>query len=70
MDYNSIELTPEELAAAILEGKKKKYFHERSKDYWASLEKGKTKLVAYQQVQPSSFESAIQNGPADCSSSK
>lgn len=36
--YGHIELTPEEYTAAILEGKKKKYFHEKHKDHWAEEE--------------------------------
>ena len=39
--YDSIELSESELAAAILEGKKKKYFHEKNKDYWLGQEKTK-----------------------------
>ena len=30
VEYDKIELTPEEIQEAILERKKKKYFHERS----------------------------------------
>ena len=47
--YEYVELTPEEIEAAILEGKKRKYFHEKSKDYWASLEskQGTTKVIEY-----------------------
>lgn len=30
----AIVLTPEELEAAIYEGKVKKYFHEKNKHYW------------------------------------
>lgn len=41
--YESIELTDEELKAAILEGKKKKYFKEQHKDYWIEAEKKKVK---------------------------
>jgi hypothetical protein len=37
--YDSIELTPEELQAAILEEKKRKYFKEKNKDYWQSQER-------------------------------
>lgn len=32
--YEHIVLTEKEKEDAILEGKKKKYFHERNKDYW------------------------------------
>lgn len=39
--YEAIELTEEEIKAAILEGKKRKFFKERSKEYWQSLEKEK-----------------------------
>jgi hypothetical protein len=34
MIYDSIELTSEELQEAISEGKKKKWFKYRSKEYW------------------------------------
>ena len=34
VEYDKIELTPEEIQEAILERKKKKYFHERNKKYW------------------------------------
>ena len=37
--FDKIELTEDELKAAILEGKKKKYFHERNKEYWEAQEK-------------------------------
>ena len=49
MNYDSVELNEEEMNAAILEGKKKKYFHEKNKAYWEKLEskKGKTKLIEY-----------------------
>jgi hypothetical protein len=33
-EVKAIELTQEELDAAIFEGKKKKFFHERNKDKW------------------------------------
>lgn len=36
--YESIELTEEETKDAILEGKKKKYFYLKSKDYWIEQE--------------------------------
>lgn len=32
--YDSIELTETEIQEALLERKKKKYFHLKSKDYW------------------------------------
>ena len=41
--YDAIELTEEELKAAILEGKKKKYFHEKNKDYWEKQERPMSK---------------------------
>lgn len=45
--YDSVELTEEELKAAILEAKKKKYFKIQHAEYWASQEskKGKTKCI-------------------------
>ena len=46
--YGEIELTPEEQADAILEGKKKKYFHEKHKDHWEEEEvviKGNKRIV-------------------------
>lgn len=36
--YESIQLTEEEVKLALLEGRKRKYFYERSKEYWESLE--------------------------------
>ena len=39
--YDSIELTEEEIAAAILEGKKRKYFHTKHAEYWAAQEKNR-----------------------------
>ena len=47
-DYESIELTEEETKAAILEAKKKKYFHEKHREYWQEQER----------VKPSSFQVA------------
>lgn len=41
--YDTVELTEDEIKAAILEGKKKKYFHEKYKDYWEALESKKEK---------------------------
>lgn len=41
--YDSVELTEEETKAAILEAKKKKYFHEKHKDYWEAFESKKGK---------------------------
>lgn len=35
--YESILLTEEEIKDALLEAKKKKFFYERSKEYWESL---------------------------------
>jgi hypothetical protein len=39
--YEKVELTEEEIKAAILEGKKKKYFHEKNKGYWEAQERPK-----------------------------
>lgn len=36
--YEDIVLTPEEIEEAIFEGKKKKYFRERNKEYWDEQE--------------------------------
>lgn len=36
--YDSVELTPQEIEAALLEAKKKKWFHLRHADYWENLE--------------------------------
>jgi hypothetical protein len=41
--YQSIELTPEEVEEAIFEGKKKKHFHEKNKEYWQEQEHGNSK---------------------------
>jgi hypothetical protein len=38
IDYDSIELTQEELIEAIREGKKKKYFYEKNKHHWPDEE--------------------------------
>jgi hypothetical protein len=46
--YDSIELTDQEKDAALLEARKKKYFHERHAAYWQVQEaviKGKTKTT-------------------------
>lgn len=46
--FDSVELTAEEIAEAILEGKKKKYFHSKHDGRWEEQEKGpKTKIVIY-----------------------
>lgn len=47
MNYDSVELDDEELKAAILEGKKRKYFKTKHQDYWQKLEskKGKKKVT-------------------------
>ena len=37
--WDDIVLTEQEKEAAILEGKKKKWFHERNKAYWGKLDK-------------------------------
>lgn len=62
--YENIELSLQETVDAIREGQKKKYFHEKNKSYWESLEspKGKTKLISY--------ESRVQTHQEDLSSSK
>lgn len=39
--YEFVELTEEEIKCAILEWKKRKFFYERSKEYWESLEQPK-----------------------------
>lgn len=39
--WDDIVLTEQEKEAAILEGKKRKYFHEKNKDYWVYQEKPK-----------------------------
>lgn len=38
---NAVELTEEETALAIFEGKRKKFFNLKHKDYWQSLDKTK-----------------------------
>lgn len=48
--YGDIELTDEELKAAVMEGKKKKYFHERSKQYWENQEVKKGTKTAVKPV--------------------
>jgi septal ring factor EnvC (AmiA/AmiB activator) len=69
MDYNSIELTPEELAAAILEGKKRKFFRLRNADYLkeqlakadqAHEDEKKAKRDAYRQAREASSGSEAQ----------
>lgn len=47
--YDSIELTETEVQEALLERKKRKFFHLKNKSYWESLEskKGKTKVISY-----------------------
>jgi hypothetical protein len=42
---SEIELSEQEEKEALLEGRKKKYFHEKHKDYWQALEKGKTETT-------------------------
>ena len=37
--YDSIELTEQETKDALLEARKKKYFKEKHREYWASQEK-------------------------------
>lgn len=39
MPVYEIELTPEEIEAALLEARKKKWFHLQHADYWAMLER-------------------------------
>lgn len=41
--YGKIELTPEEITEALLEGKKRKYFREKHKAYWEEMENSKDK---------------------------
>lgn len=62
--YHGVELTEDEVAMAILEAKRKKWFHMKHADYWESLEskKGKTKLISY--------ESRAQTPQEDSQSSK
>lgn len=69
MDYNSIELTPEEIEAAIMEGKKKKFFRIRNADYWkeqfakadqAHEDEKKAKRDAYRQAVEASSGSKAQ----------
>jgi hypothetical protein len=36
--YGHIQLTDDELKAAVLEAKIKKYFHQKNKEYWQQLE--------------------------------
>lgn len=38
MDYSHIQLTDEEIQAAITEGKKRKWFHERNVEHWIKEE--------------------------------
>ena len=47
--YHGIELTEDEVTMAILEAKRKKYFHVKNMEYWQNLEspKGKTKVISY-----------------------
>lgn len=39
--YESIILTEEEVREAIIEGKKKKYFREKNREYWIEKESEK-----------------------------
>lgn len=41
--FEKVELTEDEIKAAILEGKKRKYFREQHRDYWIEVEKKKVK---------------------------
>lgn len=41
--YEHIILTEEEIKAAIIEAKVKKYFHEKHKEYWQEKESKKIK---------------------------
>lgn len=47
--YDSIELTETEIQEALLERKKRKFFHLRNREYWEKQEslKGKTKVISY-----------------------
>ena len=47
-DFESVELTEEEIKAALLEGKKKKWFHEKNKEYWDNQERPKVKELLKQ----------------------
>jgi len=39
--WDDIVLTEEEKEAAIVEGKKRKFFHDRNQEYWQKQEKPK-----------------------------
>lgn len=45
--YSNIFLTPEEIEEALEEGRKKKFFHQKSREYWTDQEKGVTKTEEY-----------------------
>jgi hypothetical protein len=47
--YQNIELTEEEIQEALLERKKRKFFHLKHRDYWQALEgkESKTKVEVY-----------------------
>jgi hypothetical protein len=47
--YDSIILTEEEIQEALLERKKRKFFHLKHRDYWQALEgkESKTKVEVY-----------------------
>lgn len=48
--YDDIELTEDEIHAALLEAKKKKYFHEKHKEYWEAQENGKTRKQLHESI--------------------
>lgn len=69
MYYDSIELTPEEIEQALIEARKKKFFHLRNADYWkdqiqngidANEEEKKSKRDAYRQAKEASSGSKVQ----------
>lgn len=51
--WDDIVLTEEEKEAAIVEGKKRKWFHERNKEYWQKqeYEQSKTKRTERPKVE-------------------
>lgn len=48
--YEMVELTEEETKEALLEGKIKKYFKEKNKEYWQSQENGKTRKQLHESI--------------------
>lgn len=41
MTYDEVHLTDEEIKEALLEGRKKKFFKEKHRDYWVNAEQQK-----------------------------